>query len=48
MSVVHAATLSHDKACGPCERVQCMPLIDALVISSGFAASRRHLDVSGM
>lgn len=48
VSVAHAAALSHDKACGPCEHVQCMLLIDALVISSGFAAFRGHLDVSDM
>lgn len=48
VSVVCAVALNHDKALDPCEHMQYMPLIDVLVVASGFAASKGHPDVTGM
>lgn len=46
VSVVHAAVPDHDETRDPCGHAQSVLLPESLVISSGFAASGRHADVS--
>lgn len=48
LSAVHAAAPGCDEACRPCGHIQSVPLTDALVRSSGLAASGGHVEASSM